>query len=174
MVYGQHRNRKTMRASIRRESARSWSVRFDLPPGMNGRRRQKRMTVQGTRRDAEAAAARYLADLSRGEFSQSGRISMHQLFARWLTTLTVQCTTMRRYRGIVRDFLDPVLGKIYVAKLTPAHIEIAIKAWSQQSRRDRKRGPSLLERSITPTPRSAKSCGMLLRRICFRAIPAIA
>ena len=46
-----------MRCHIRKRGYRSWSIVIDLDRDANGKRRQKWITVKGTKRDAERKAA---------------------------------------------------------------------------------------------------------------------
>ncbi len=58
------------RGSIRRRSARSRQLVYDLPPGPDGKRRHKYETVQSTKRQADARLAQILLSISRGRFRQ--------------------------------------------------------------------------------------------------------
>ncbi len=65
------------RGHIRRRAKSSWTVVLSLGNDpMTGKRRQKWITVRGTKRDAEAELARLLTEYERGIVPRSGRLTM--------------------------------------------------------------------------------------------------
>jgi hypothetical protein len=65
-------------------SAGSWSFRFDLGEGPDGKRRQKRMTFRGTKREAQAELNRLLAEPQSGGFVEPSKLTVGQYLNRWL------------------------------------------------------------------------------------------
>lgn len=131
-----------MRGSIKKRSKGSWSVVLDLPSGPDGRRRQKRLTIKGTRREAEAAAAAYIRDSTLGLTLGDTRVSVSRLIDEWLRAGVPRLAhkTYERYDSIARLHLKPVLGDRPVAQLRAHDIDAAVSCWRSGGRRDRKRG----------------------------------
>jgi len=131
-----------MRPKLVPAGSDSWSVRIELPPGLDGRRRQRRFTFQGRRAEAQAAYDQVWARLIRGELTNPGRATVSDLLERWLDSRAarVERSTLERYRAMIDDQLRPVLGSIKLSALSPHHIEDALKTWRKMPRRDRKTG----------------------------------
>ncbi len=130
-----------MKASISQRSPGSWSIRIDLPRDESGRRRQRRITLRGTRKDAEVAAARLVVRASQASLTD-GRMPAARMFAAWLEMRAprVEAATLARYRGIVRHYLDPAFGALRLDHITPSAIEQVTLQWLSGRRRDRKAG----------------------------------
>lgn len=122
-----------MRGYLRRRGRESWSLVLDLPRGPDGRRRQKRYTLKGTRRIAEAAAARILTSVNNATPANC-RKPVSECLADWLATRKqrVAASTYRRYESIVYGYLAPNLGQTNVSELTPAQIECAMEVWRRR------------------------------------------
>jgi integrase len=131
-----------VRASIERRSRDSWSVRFDLPRDSYGRRRQKRVTVRGTRREAERVASKIASELGYGSFPDGSNPRLSDFFDQWLAAreLHVSVKTFDRYRSIVNLHIKPHLGSIRIQNLRALEIDYAINAWSRGHRKDKKSG----------------------------------
>jgi integrase len=130
-----------MRGSIKRRSAGSWTIVLDLPRDGSGKRRQKRTTVRGTRRDAEQEAARLVHEIEHGILPPS-RLTIRDLLQKWLAECDGHCAakTVERYRSIAQLHIEPVLGHLKVGKLRAQHINDAVSAWRAQPRNDHKKG----------------------------------
>lgn len=129
-------------AKLVRGGKDSWTVRITLPAGLSGRRTQKRLTIKGTKREAEAALDRFKADLLRGEYANPGTATVSDLLDRWLSTRRerVERATLERYEAIANHHLRPVLGPVRLSRLTPKLVDEALARWTTMPRRDRKRG----------------------------------
>lgn len=113
-----------------------------MPPNLDGRRKQKRLTIKGTRREALAAVERFKAGLVRGDYVDPGRNTVSILLDRWLLSrrTRLERNTFERYESIVEGDVRPILGNVRLARLTPMLIEEAVDRWRKAPRRDRKRG----------------------------------
>jgi integrase len=131
-----------MRGSIERRASGRWSVRYSFTGG-DGRRRFRRVSVEGTRKDAEAVAARIAYDLSRGTYADAGRLTIAQLCDEWLATalLHLAPTTYSRYKSIVDLHVKPALGAVRVRELNRRHVAQAIIEWQTKHRSDKRKGP---------------------------------
>ena len=73
-----------MRGSIKKRGTNSWRLTFDLERDHTGKRRQKTLTVRGTKKEAEAELSRKLAEIESGGFADPGNIKLAEYLARWL------------------------------------------------------------------------------------------
>jgi integrase len=115
-----------VRASIRQRSKGTYEIRFDLPTGPDGRRRQKSITFRGTKREAEREAARLVNESSTGTFAHANRVTVKQFLEEWLKTaasLRVSAKTLQGYEEKARNHLVPHLGHLRLDRLTTAQVE---------------------------------------------------
>jgi integrase len=129
-------------AKLQRAGRDSHTIRITMPPGIDGRRKQKRLTVKGSKKDALAAVERFKAGLIRGDYVDPGRTIMSTLLDRWLESrgARVERSTYDRYESIVNQDVRPVLGHLRLSHVTPPLVEEAIARWRGAPRRDRKGG----------------------------------
>ena len=82
--------------------------------------------IYGKRReDFREKLTKAIADRDGGLVYDAGYITVGEYLDRWLNDAvrdTVRQRTWERYEQFVRVHLTPALGKIKVAKLTPAHV----------------------------------------------------
>ena len=115
-----------MKGYIRKRGKSSWQIIFDLPRGTDGKRKQARHTVRGTKREAEAKLRELMTNLDRGDYVFPTKDSTGTYLDRWLETYAATNTsprTQRDYRGIVRRYLIPALGAIPLRTLKPEHVD---------------------------------------------------
>jgi integrase len=114
-----------MRGSIKKRGTNSWRLTFDLERDHTGKRRQKTFTVRGTKKEAEAALSKKLAEVENGGFVDPGNIKLSEYLGRWLQHVETKTSakTHERYSEIVQLAITPALGAIKIAKLTPMHIQ---------------------------------------------------
>ena len=167
-----------MRGSIQRRSPGSWSIRVDLPDEQGGRR-QKRVTIRGTRRDAEKVVATMIGSLNVMNYAAGANPSLSTFFEQWLTSLAprVCAKTFERYRSIAVHYLIPSFGATKICDLRPIQIDRALATWAQGPRKDRKCG-MLSDRSVRhifETLRTAlnqaKKWGLITSNPCVFASP---
>ena len=115
-----------MRGHIRKRGERAWAVVVDIGhDSSTGKRRQKWISVKGTKRDAERRLAEVIHNLDTGDFVQPSRLNMADYLEQWMTdyvTISVRPTTARGYRTIVNR-LKQSLGNVKVANLTAQQVQ---------------------------------------------------
>jgi integrase len=134
-----------MQGHIYRRSRHSWGIVADLPRDANGKRRQKTLTVRGTKKNAEARLAEMLHELNIGTFVEPAKMSVAEYLTRWLAEYAAQNVsrkTYERYDEIVRLHLSPALGTHRLTGLKPLHIQEHYGAALRGGRRDGKGGLS--------------------------------
>lgn len=128
--------------SLRRLGPHQWRIVWELGTDpVTGQRRQKTERFTGTK---EKAMARYV---SRQQEFQTGiglgadGLTVRTLAAEWLALKVGQgrkASTIQRYRDMIDDYINPVLGSLLVDDLTPLHVQQAIRHWQTQPRKDRR------------------------------------
>jgi len=131
-----------MKGHVRRRGTRSWAVILDLPPGEDGKRRQKWHAVKGTKRDAERELARLIHSLNTASYVEPTKTTLAEYLERWLETVepTLGARTFHRYAEIARKHLVPALGNQLLAKLQPLAINAYYAKALKSGRRDGKGG----------------------------------
>ena len=122
-----------------RKRGKNWSIVLDFPRSVEGKRRQKWITVRGSKKDAERELRRLLSDLDSGSCVEPSKLTVAEFLERWLKHATdkVSPKTHERYSEIVRKNLIPAFGSTPLAKLQPLQIE---EFYSEALRTGRKDG----------------------------------
>lgn len=105
-----------------------WDVRLRTPDGKQYRRSFR------TKREAEAFEAREVADRSRGAWidPRRGDVLFGTFAAQWLgSNPGKRPSTWARDEGVIRVHLEPELGKVPVAAITPADVQALVSGWSK-------------------------------------------
>ena len=117
------------RGSIHKRGKSSGSIVIDLPRGDDGKRKQKRVTVPGKRADVEKELTRLLNQLDQGVPMDASKSILADYLETWLrdvVALRNRPRTIEGYRTIVRKHLIPHIGRVQLAKLTAAHLQIGL------------------------------------------------
>lgn len=133
-----------MRGRIERVSANKYRIVYDAPKGLDHKRRQKWETIYGNKKSAETVLAQRVLSIQRGEYIDSGKLTVRDLFARFLkgNEAKLAATTLQRYAGIVRNHIEPALGGIHLSQLSALNLEEAYSKWLQGGRIREKGGLS--------------------------------
>jgi integrase len=135
-----------MPGSVKKRAKDSWTVTYDLGPDpATGRRRQRRVTVRGTKREAEAELVRLIHERDRGIERPADRLSVEQYLARWMrdsVEITAAPRTIQTYREIIAGRLVPAFGPLPLQSLRPPQIQALYARWLREGRADGKGGLS--------------------------------
>lgn len=134
-----------MTGHIRKRGKRSWQIFLEMPRTKDGRRRQKTVTVRGTKRQAEAELMRMTNEVATGAFVEPTRMTLSTFLDRWLAdsaAIRVSAKTFERYDEITRKHLIAALGPIRLVDLRPLHIQEYYAAALRSGRLDGKGGLS--------------------------------
>lgn len=116
-----------MKGSIKKRSKGSYSIILELGADpKTGKRRQKWLTVNGTKKDAERELHRRLNEIDRGCFVDPAKLTVAEFLEHWLTNyaeVNVSGKTLERYRSIVKHHLVEAFGSLPLPRLTPLHIQ---------------------------------------------------
>ena len=115
-----------MRGHLRKRSKSSWAVVVDIGHDPStGKRRQKWITVKGTKRDAERRLAEIVRDLDAGTYVEPSRLTLTTYLDQWMrdyVATSVRPRTAQGYGSIVRR-LQRDLGGVMLANLKPLHVQ---------------------------------------------------
>jgi integrase len=123
-----------MRGSLVQRYKGSWSVVLDLGYEIDSatgkkKRKQKWITVHGTRRDAERELAKHVTDVHRGDFVQPNKMTFGVWLDEWLEKAikppAKAPSTFEHYKGVIARHLKPKLGMIPLQQLRSADLKRA-------------------------------------------------
>ena len=117
-----------------RRSPGTWRLRVVTGYDAEGRPQQLSRTVQGTKRQAQSALAKFVAEVGQGTAPLSGSLTFGQyLEERWLPHADAvrEPTTPEGHRARVNSQIKSHLGPIRLDKLTAAHIDRVLRSWEQ-------------------------------------------
>ncbi len=134
-----------MRGSIQPRGKGVWRLVFDLERDHTGRRRQRVITFEGNRSDAEAELTQQLAKAKNGGFVEPHNLTVAEYLEHWLDNYAAPATapkTLERYAEICRKHLAPAFGANRLMKLTPMQIQAYYVEAQKTGRRDGRGGLS--------------------------------
>ncbi len=114
-----------MRGSVREKQPGRWELRVPLAPDpISGARRQRSVTMSGTKRQAERELARLIAEADSGRDTRT-RATLNMLLERWWEHKVgrLSPTTAREYRRLLDKRIRPDLGKRRIDSLTAADLD---------------------------------------------------
>ncbi|MGH9370240.1 MAG: tyrosine-type recombinase/integrase [Vicinamibacterales bacterium] len=121
-----------MRGSIKQRSDGSWTLVFDAgyvtdPATGQRRRRQRRVTVRGTKKQAQARLVELLRAANRGELVEPSRRTLGDWLMEWIEKAIRPPAktqgTYRAYSHVVRKHIIPAIGAIPLQELKAADIK---------------------------------------------------
>ena len=135
-----------MRGHITQRAKGSWSIVLDLGRDPStGKRRQKWVTVRGTKKDAEKKLTELQSQLDSGDYVQSAKLTLGEFLERWLKDHVwpyLSPETAQGYQVIVQKHLIPALGRRALNNLQPDVLQAYYAQKLASGRRDGKGGLS--------------------------------
>ena len=129
-----------MKGSLTRRGERSWRFKYDVPG--NGKRETKYVTLHGTKKQAEAEAAKILAGVATGLHVDPSTETVGAFIERWLTDWAdsnVSNKTFASYAGWLRNHVAARIGSIPIQKLQASHLQSVYAAMAKEGLSDRSR-----------------------------------
>jgi integrase len=160
------RRRKQVRVSLTRRGKNSWRFRYDLPRARPGERERRSVTLHGTRKQAEADAAKILASLASGLHVDPSGETVATFSERWLkdwADANVSNKTFTRYEQLLRRHLCSRVGSVPIQKLRPADLQAIYAAMAKNGLADRTR--LHLHRVTSTMLRHATQWGLTARNV---------
>ena len=149
------------RGSIKKRAKDTWTITVDLPRDESGRRKQKRVTVEGKKSLAEAKLTELLNDMDKGKPIAEGKTTVSEYLESWLREVAVskRPRTSEGYATLVHNHLVPHIGRVQLNKLTARHVT--------------KMYTSLLEQGLSPnTVHHVHTCLSKALNDAIKAAPA--
>jgi integrase len=111
-----------MRGSIKKRGTSSWRLIFDTS-SVNGKRKQRTVTVRGTYKDAQKELTRLLGAADSGMLPDPTRMTVGEYLRAWLGSAGEQSPkTLERYRELAERQIVQHLGDTPLQKLKPEHV----------------------------------------------------
>jgi hypothetical protein len=106
----------------------SWFFRIDLPPGPDGKRRQRRVSGFASERAARRALAQTTVDVDAGRLRHGPRRTVADLAAEWLEAVRPnrKASTVSNYGWLMRAYVVPHIGPVRLDRLSAADIREAV------------------------------------------------
>ena len=127
-----------MRGTLKQRSKGSWTLTFDTGRDITGKRQRQTVTIQGTKRQAEARMAELIHQVDGGGYVKPGSSTVGAYLQRWLEDYAhthVRATTLEGYRARAKHLISG-LGGIRLSELRPDHLQAYYSAKLQNGRRD--------------------------------------
>ena len=116
-----------MRGHLKQRSKGSWTIWLELDRDpATGKRRQKTLTIKGTKKMAEAKLAELHHQMDTGLPVDNSKVTVGEYMRSWLTDVVAlrnRRRTLDGYTTIVDRHIVPSLGLIQIAKLQPADVQ---------------------------------------------------
>lgn len=108
-----------------KNGVKTWRVRVDAGiDEFTGRRRQVSRTFQGSQTGAYTLLRKLMTELENGTHVGRSSITVSELMDRWLKSVAVKVrpNTLDCYRGPIRTYIKPTLGKLRATSLAPERV----------------------------------------------------
>jgi integrase len=112
-----------MKGTIRTRGRDTWQLVYDLPPGPDGKRKQKTETVRGPKKAAQIRLREVLGAVDQGRVADAGKMTVGQYMDEWLAGLERAESTLERYESVIRVNIKPAIGHIRLSALTALQLE---------------------------------------------------
>lgn len=113
----------------KRKNGYAWEITVEMPPDpITKKRNRTTKTVRGTKKEAEQQMRQMIADVEKGYHVTNTKITVVEWVQTWLEVYiipNVSPTTLSRYEGMIKRYINPLLGNLQVQQLST----LAIQAW---------------------------------------------
>jgi len=114
-----------MKGHIRQRSPGHWAIILDI--NKDGERKRKWHSFKGTKREAQAEAARLITAMKEGSYVETSKLALGQYLldrlTQWETSKQIGHKTAERYRELINNQINPHLGNRQLQKLKAIDIE---------------------------------------------------
>jgi integrase len=101
-----------MKGSMRRRGERSWELKFDRGTDENGKRKIEYRSFKGTRQEAEAKLAEFVAQLPRGEYVSPSKRPIVEVVGAWIDMQFASRNIGQKTRERCRELLSGQISKL--------------------------------------------------------------
>ena len=134
-----------MKGYIRQKGKNRYEIIYDEGKDLDRKRRQRSVTVHGTKRDAERRLREILHSLEVSTYIKPHNMTVGDVLTMWLENDAMVNTSRRSYqvyRSRTRQHLIPGLGNIPVLQLTPQRVQTYLTNELMHGRKKTKGGLS--------------------------------
>jgi integrase len=114
-----------MKGHIKQRSPGRWAIVLDIVK--DGARKRKWHSFKGTKREAQAEAARLITAMKEGSYVETSKLTLGQYLldrlTQWETSKQIGHKTAERYRELINNQINPHLGNRQLQKLKAIDIE---------------------------------------------------
>jgi|SRR5580700_410305 integrase len=110
-----------------RGKSQTWYLRYDEPTSTDAKRRPRNVRIgRMSKSSAEAKKRQILRQVDEGILQERSTGTLEQFLAEWLESRkhNLANTTYARYKQMIDRDINPVIGKVRLAKLNESHIEV--------------------------------------------------
>ena len=114
------------RGSIEWIDTNKWRIRYDIPKGADGKRRQKTETIYGVRRQAERRLTEIEHDILGNRYVEPTEMTLAEYLDHWVRNyaeIAVRPRTLKGYHSIIRSHLKKNFGSVKVKHLTASQVQ---------------------------------------------------
>lgn len=113
----------------KRKNGYAWEITIEMPPDpITKKRNRVSKTVTGTKKEAEKVMRKLIAEAEKGYHVTNNKITVLEWVQTWLEVYiipNVSPTTLSRYQGMIKRYINPLLGAMQVQQLST----LAVQAW---------------------------------------------
>jgi len=106
-----------------------WQITVELPRDpVTGKRNRIYKTVNGTKKEAERVKHDLIAEVEKGYYVTDNKITISEWIQTWLEVYiipNVSPTTLSAYKGMIRRYIDPLIGNMRVQSLNT----LGVQSW---------------------------------------------
>ncbi|AZO47085.1 MAG: site-specific integrase [Mesorhizobium sp.] len=161
-----------MKGHIRERTPGHFAIVLDVGEAdpKTGKKKRKWHSFTGTKREAQKEAARLIAELDAGTYSEPTKQTVAEFLDEWLkfTKPSVAPKTFERYTEICRKGLVPLIGAVILAKLKTDRIDAALSEALTKPRTDHRKRKEGEE--AKPLPPLAPRTVHHYRRVLIKAL----
>lgn len=118
---------------------------WELPRGIDGKRRRDSKVFRGNYEDALKEWRRRQVEIDAGRYQEPSQMTVRQLAERWLTdvkALRLEASTLQNYRDLIEGHIIPDLGDVRIQRLAATDLQTYYRQKLQSGRKDGRGGLS--------------------------------
>jgi integrase len=131
-----------MKGSLQKRGRQSWRLRYDLGADGSGMRQRRAVTLKGSKAQAQAEAAKILANVASGDHVDRTGETVAEFVERWLrdwADANVSNRTWTRYAQLLRNHVARRVGAVPIQKLRATDLQMIYAAMARDGLADRTR-----------------------------------
>lgn len=111
----------------RSKSSGSWTIKYDIHRGPDGKRRQKEEAIPGTKANADKVLAERLTKINNGKYVPPSKIKLSTLLEMYMSYKEKEGSwgllSCEKNAGIAKNYYIPDLGHVLISKLKTSDIQ---------------------------------------------------